>query len=98
MLLNIFVKKTPAIPTAEIDLAQSRWEDFRARMNATSKGAANERPATTRPKKDADHFLAMRPRAGWALNKVFNEMSTLQRSATRAKVVKFGTCSPLRAG
>lgn len=33
VLLHIFVKKTPKIPMAEIDLAQKRWDDFVARMD-----------------------------------------------------------------
>lgn len=34
ILLHILVKKTPRIPSFEIDLAQSRWEDYKARMDA----------------------------------------------------------------
>jgi phage-related protein len=34
VLLHIFVKKTSKIPQLEIDLAQSRWDDFEQRMNA----------------------------------------------------------------
>ncbi len=34
VLLHIFVKKTPKIPPSEIDLAQSRWDDFEQRMDA----------------------------------------------------------------
>ena len=34
VLLHIFVKKTPTIPVAVIELAESRWRDFEHRMNA----------------------------------------------------------------
>jgi phage-related protein len=34
VLLHIFRKDTGAIPLREIEIAQSRWDDFRARMNA----------------------------------------------------------------
>jgi phage-related protein len=34
LLLHIFVKKTPRIPPADIALAESRWVDFKARMDA----------------------------------------------------------------
>lgn len=34
VLLHIFVKKTPRIPLADIALAESRWTDFKARMDA----------------------------------------------------------------
>jgi len=33
VLLHAFVKKTPKIPTAAIQLAESRWSDFETRMN-----------------------------------------------------------------
>jgi phage-related protein len=34
VLLHAFVKKSPRIPPAEADLAEARWKDFRARMDA----------------------------------------------------------------
>lgn len=34
VLLHIFSKRTAKIPASEISLAQSRWEDFKARMDA----------------------------------------------------------------
>ncbi len=34
VLLHAFIKKTPKIPVAEIDVAESRWNDFQARMDA----------------------------------------------------------------
>ena len=34
VLLHIFRKDTGRIPAAEIRIAEERWEDFRARMNA----------------------------------------------------------------
>jgi phage-related protein len=34
VLLHAFLKKTPKIPKAEIAIAESRMNDFRARMNA----------------------------------------------------------------
>jgi phage-related protein len=34
VLLHMFRKTTDAIPEAEIELATSRWEDFRERMGA----------------------------------------------------------------
>ena len=34
VLLHIFAKRTAKIPAAEIDLAQQRWQDFKARMGA----------------------------------------------------------------
>ena len=34
VLLRIFVKKTSKIPQLEIELAESRWDDFEQRMNA----------------------------------------------------------------
>lgn len=37
VLLSIFVKKTPRIPSTEIDLAQSRWRDFKERMSAVKR-------------------------------------------------------------
>ncbi len=33
VLLHIFVKKTPKIPAAQVELAESRWNDFEQRMN-----------------------------------------------------------------
>lgn len=35
VLLHIFRKNTGKIPPAEITIAQRRWEDFKARMDAT---------------------------------------------------------------
>jgi phage-related protein len=35
VLLHIFRKSTGKIPLAEITVAQRRWEDFKARMDAT---------------------------------------------------------------
>jgi phage-related protein len=37
ILLHIFVKKTPRIPGHEIDLALSRWDDFKRRMDALNR-------------------------------------------------------------
>jgi phage-related protein len=37
VLLHIFVKKTPKIPAAETELAESRWNDCEQRMNALKK-------------------------------------------------------------
>lgn len=37
VLLHIFIKKTPRIALAEIDVAQSRWDDFKTRMDARKK-------------------------------------------------------------
>jgi phage-related protein len=34
MLLHVFRKKTGKIPPAEIKIAQERWDDFKARMDA----------------------------------------------------------------
>lgn len=34
VLLHIFAKRTATIPAADINLAQQRWEDFKARMDA----------------------------------------------------------------
>jgi len=34
ILLHMFRKNTGAIPEAEIQVAQARWEDFKTRMNA----------------------------------------------------------------
>jgi len=34
VLLHIFPKKTGKLPQAEIKIAQERWEDFKARMDA----------------------------------------------------------------
>jgi phage-related protein len=34
VLLHVFRKDTGAIPRAEIEVAQNRWEDFKARMDA----------------------------------------------------------------
>jgi phage-related protein len=34
VLLHIFSKRTAKIPAAEIHLAQERWQDFKARMDA----------------------------------------------------------------
>lgn len=34
LLLHIFVKKTQKIPPADIAIAESRWADFKARMDA----------------------------------------------------------------
>jgi len=34
VLLHIFAKRTAKIPAADIHLAQQRWEDFKARMDA----------------------------------------------------------------
>jgi phage-related protein len=33
--LHVFPKRSAKIPAADIDLAQQRWADFKARMNAT---------------------------------------------------------------
>ena len=35
VLLHIFRKDTGQVPAAEIEIARERWEDFRARMNAS---------------------------------------------------------------
>jgi phage-related protein len=35
ILLHVFPKRSAKIPAADIDLAQQRWADFKARMNAT---------------------------------------------------------------
>lgn len=35
ILLHVFPKRSAKIPAADIDLAQQRWTDFTARMNAT---------------------------------------------------------------
>ncbi|MGH2879741.1 MAG: type II toxin-antitoxin system RelE/ParE family toxin [Solirubrobacteraceae bacterium] len=35
VLLHIFRKSTGKIPLAEINIAQQRWEDFKARMDAS---------------------------------------------------------------
>jgi phage-related protein len=37
VLLHAFVKKTPKIPAAAIQLAESRWSDFETRMNARNR-------------------------------------------------------------
>jgi phage-related protein len=37
VLLHMFVKKTPKIPQSEIDVAQSRWNDFEQRMDARAR-------------------------------------------------------------
>ena len=34
MLLHVFRKKTGRVPPAEIKIAQERWDDFKARMDA----------------------------------------------------------------
>jgi phage-related protein len=34
VLLHAFIKKTPQIKNSDLDLAESRWEDFKARMDA----------------------------------------------------------------
>jgi phage-related protein len=34
VLLHVFSKRTPKIPASEITLAEARWEDFKARMDA----------------------------------------------------------------
>src|SRR6266852_2989353 len=34
VLLHVFVKNTRAIPSDEIRIAEARWDDFRARMEA----------------------------------------------------------------
>jgi phage-related protein len=34
ILLHVFPKRSAKIPAADIDLAQQRWADFKARMNA----------------------------------------------------------------
>ena len=34
MLLHVFRKKTGKVPPAEIKIAQERWDDFKARMDA----------------------------------------------------------------
>lgn len=34
VLLHIFRKKARRVPRADIEIAQTRWEDFRARMDA----------------------------------------------------------------
>lgn len=34
VLLHVFPKKTGKLPGAEIEIAQERWEDFKARMDA----------------------------------------------------------------
>jgi len=33
MLLHVFRKKTGKVPPAEIEIAQERWDDFKARMD-----------------------------------------------------------------
>ncbi|MGH9245738.1 MAG: type II toxin-antitoxin system RelE/ParE family toxin [Acidimicrobiales bacterium] len=48
VLLHNFSKRTAKIPTAEISLAQQRWEDFKARMDAQP-GGLHGQPATTPP-------------------------------------------------
>ena len=45
VLLHIFEKRTRAVPAAEVELAASRWEDFKRRMD--------ERPR--RPPRAAGH-------------------------------------------
>lgn len=35
ILLHMFRKDTGQVPPAEIEIARARWEDFRARMNAS---------------------------------------------------------------
>jgi phage-related protein len=35
VLLHIFRKDTGQVPAGEIEIARKRWEDFRARMNAS---------------------------------------------------------------
>ncbi|MDB5070678.1 MAG: hypothetical protein JWM87_1789 [Candidatus Eremiobacteraeota bacterium] len=37
VLLHAFVKKTQQIPSAEIELAKSRWKDFKTRMDASTR-------------------------------------------------------------
>ncbi len=37
VLLHVFPKKTGKLPQAEIKIAQERWEDFKARMDAHSR-------------------------------------------------------------
>lgn len=37
VLLNAFPKTTGKLPRAEIETAQKRWEDFKARMDARSR-------------------------------------------------------------
>jgi phage-related protein len=35
ILLHMFRKDTGQVPAAEIEVARARWDDFRARMNAS---------------------------------------------------------------
>jgi len=44
MLLHVFRKKTGKVPPAEIEIAQERWDDFKARMDAVPPTAATGRP------------------------------------------------------
>jgi phage-related protein len=34
ILLHVFPKRSAKVPAADIDLAQQRWADFKARMDA----------------------------------------------------------------
>lgn len=43
VLLHIFRKDSGKVPEAEIEIARERWEDFRARMNASPR--VRPRPA-----------------------------------------------------